>query len=136
MAGGRVTIDAGRCAGMVETTGHRCRARPIHGTAWCVYHHPFHNAVEAIGGPWDGDWIAGPGVLGGQAPVVRRVGAPGNAAWRDVLGLYELTCTRGRIPDPRSSLAALQPSDRLWFEWMPARALGEVLDARHGEGTV
>ena len=48
-----------RCAGMAETTGHRCRAHPIHGTAWCVYHHPFHNAVEAIGGPWDGDRIAG-----------------------------------------------------------------------------
>ena len=119
-----------RCAGMAETTGQRCRAYPIHGTAWGYYHHPFYNPLEAVGGPWDGDLMWAPCVLGGQAPLVRRVGAPGNAVWcrrppgHDVLGLYELTCTRGRISDPQTSraTATLRPSDRLWYEWMPAQA--------------
>ena len=134
---------SGRCAGFAVTAARPCRARTVYGTSWCLLHHPFDNPLEAIGGPWDGDEIAGPCILGGQAPLVRRVGAPGNAAWcrrpgpgvYDMLGVYELTCTRGRIADPKASRAALRASDRLWYEWMPA-SLGVVPDARHGEGTV
>ena len=115
-----------RCVGVSVVTGRPCRARAVHGTAWCAFHHPLDRPVEGVGGPWDGHALAAPRTLGLEVPLARQPGAPGNATWAlavpepQVLGRYRLAVADTFAPDLAATRRQLRPDHQLCYWWVPA----------------